>query len=84
MEINPSFGYFPKPTETVLIVIPSIEDSTKEIFSKTNIKITSPGERHLRAVTGIQLHQKEYTSNAVETWKNELTLLSELLKANYK
>ena len=69
LEINPRFGYFPKPTETVLTVIPSFEDNTKEIFSNTNIKITSPRERYLGAVIGSQLHQKEYTSNVVETWK---------------
>ena len=83
-EINPRFRYFPKPTEAVLILIPSFEDNAKEIFSNSNIKVISLGERHIGAVIGSQLHQKEYTSNAVETWKNKLTPLFKLLKPNYK
>ena len=41
------FGQFPKATKTILNVTPTFEDNAKEIFSNTNIRITSSAEKQL-------------------------------------
>ena len=52
-EIGPSFGYFPQPKKSWLIVKPQFEEKIREIFQGTEIQISVRGERHLGAVIGL-------------------------------
>lgn len=47
LAIGQKFGQFPKATKTILNVTPTFEDNAKEIFSNTNIRITSSAEKQL-------------------------------------
>ena len=77
-EIGPSFGYFPQPKKSWLIVKPQFEEKIREIFQGTEIQISVRGERHLGAVIGSNEYRKEYCTKIVKKWTNELKLLSEI------
>ena len=80
LDIGPKYGYFPKPSKTILTVKPEYESKAAEIFDNTNIKITSSGQRHLGAVIGSELYRKEYIEEIVSKWRDELSLLSEIVE----
>ena len=46
------YGYYPKPSESFLIVKQHCKEYAERIFSGSNIKITTEGARHLGAVLG--------------------------------
>ena len=78
-EKGPQFGYFPKPSKTVLIVKNADEfRSAQEIFSGTGVKITTSGERHLGAVIGSPEFRSEYICNKVEKWVQDVIQLAEI------
>ena len=74
-DVGPKYGYFPKPSKTISIVKAEYES---KIFDNTNIKITSPGQRHLGVVIGSELHRKEYIEEIVSKWRDDLLLLSKI------
>ena len=78
---GPMFGYFPKPSKTVLI-IKNIEDldTAREIFGDTGVKITITGERHLGAVIGSEDFRAEYVNSKIESWIQDVEQLSEIAK----
>lgn len=78
LEMGPKFGYFPKPSKTVLIVKPEFETMASEVFQNSNIKITTTGQRHLGAVIGSEIYRREYVEEIVSKWKDELLLLSKI------
>ena len=49
---GPSYGYFPLPTKTVLIVKPEYKEPAIEAFEGTGVKITKEGEIHRGDVIG--------------------------------
>ena len=77
-KVGPSFGYFPQPKKSWLIVKPQFEEKIREIFQGTEIQISVRGERHLGAVIGSNEYRKEYCTKIVKKWTNELKLLSEI------
>ena len=58
LDVGPKYEYFPKPGRTKLIVKSEYKSKAAEIFNNTNIKITSPEQRHLGAVIGSDLFRK--------------------------
>ena len=78
LDVGPKYGYFPKPSKTILIVKPKYQSKAVEVFNNTNIKITSFGERHLGPVIGSELYRKEYIEEIVSKWRDELLLLSKI------
>ena len=57
---GPKFGYFPKPSKTILIVKdPSLLPFAEETFADTGVKITVEGERHLGAVIGSNIGRED-------------------------
>ena len=52
LEKGTHYGYYPKGAKTYLVVQPELVDAASAIFVGTNIKITSPGKRHLGAAIG--------------------------------
>ena len=76
-EAGPKYGYFPKPSKTVLILKnPEQLPRAKELFSQTGIKITTCGERHLGAVVGSDQFREEYITNKVNNWIQDIEQLS--------
>ena len=69
MDVDPKYSYFSKPSKTILIVKPEYKSKAVEVFDSTNIKITSSGQRHIIAVTGSELYQKEYMEEMFSQWK---------------
>ena len=81
-EIGPQFGYFPNPSKCVLIV--KDEDmklKAKKIFQRQGIEITTKGKRHLGAVVGSQTFKKEYLEEKVNSWMEDVKLLSDIAKS---
>ena len=78
---GPKFGYFPKPSKTILIV-KKPEDLThaEEIFSNTGIKITLSGERHLGAVIGSPEFRDTYIKRKIERWEKDIVQLADIAK----
>ena len=66
---GPKFGYFPKPSKTVLILKDdsSLVDRANEIFGDTEIVITTEGERHLGAVIGSNSFREFYIKKKVDS-----------------
>ena len=77
-DVGPKYRYFPKPSKTISIVKAEYESKAAKIFDNTNIKITSPGQRHLGVVIGSELHRKEYIEEVVSKWRDDLFLLSKI------
>ena len=80
LDIGPKYGYFRKPSKTILIVKPEYESKAAEIFDNTNIKIASSAQRHLGAVIGSELYRNEYIQEIVSKCRDELLLMSEIVQ----
>ena len=74
MDVDPKCSYFSKPSKKILILKPEYESKAVEVFDSTNIKITSSGQRHIIAVTGSELYQKEYMEEIFSQWRDVLLL----------
>ena len=77
-KVGPTIGYYPKSSKSWLIVKDKFEAKAKEIFSDSNVNITSSGQRHLGAVIGDLEYKKKYCEDLVSGWVNELQLLSKI------
>lgn len=78
---GPKFGYIPKPIKTILILKdPEKLPLATELFSGTNIQITTIGERHLGAVIGTTEFRREYVTNKVNKWIEDVAELAEIAK----
>ena len=70
------YGYYPKPSKLFLILKQQYKEYAERIFAGSNIKITTQGARHLGAVLGDISFTEEYLRNDVQSWKNQLEILS--------
>ena len=76
---GPKFGYFPKPSKTILIVKSTqLSQQAEALFIDTGIKITQTGERHLGAVIGSEDFRNEYVSGKIAKWVQDIEQLSEI------
>ena len=76
-DVGPKFGYHPKPSKTILIVKdPAKFGIAEELFKDTGIKLTLSGERHLGAVIGTQEFRDQYVNNKVQTWIEDIEMLT--------
>ena len=67
LDVGQKYGYFSKPSKTILIVKPKYVSKAAEIFHNTNIKITSSGQKHFGSVIGSELYWEEYIEE-IEIW----------------
>ena len=51
-KLGPSFGYFPKPSKTWLIVKPEFLEKAKVVFADSDINITDQGHKYLGSYIG--------------------------------
>ena len=76
---GPKYGYFPKPSKTVLIIKnQSLQTLAETVFAETGVQITSEGERHLGAVVGTEEFKVKYVSEKVSKWKSDVAELSNI------
>ena len=78
---GPKYGYFPKPSKTILIVKdPGQLQYANEVFAGTGVTIGTEGERHLGAVVGSVEFKEEYVSKKIEKWVKDVEQISEIAK----
>ena len=76
-DCGPKFGYFPKPSKTVLIVKNNnMIQHAEEVFKDTGIRIVSEGERHLGAAIGSEEYKTQYVVKKVEAWTKDIDQLT--------
>ena len=59
------YGYYPKPSNSFLIVKQHYKEYAERILADSNMKITTEGARHLGAVLGDSSFKEEYLRNEV-------------------
>ena len=78
---GPKYGYFPKPSKTVLIVKnPDQLQYACDVFDGTGVTIGIEGERHLGAVVGSVEFKERYVSKKIEKWVKDVEQLAEIAK----
>ena len=71
--LSPKYGYFPKPSKTVLIVKDlALKNLAKNMFAGTGITIDCQGERHLGAAIGNEEFKNQYFSKKVAKWVHDI------------
>ena len=79
--VGPKYGYFPKPSKTVLILKDqSLVAKAESSFTNSGIKITSEGDRHLGAAIGSSTFRDHYINTKIENWIRDIEQLSEIAK----
>ncbi|XP_028416582.1 uncharacterized protein LOC114540659 [Dendronephthya gigantea] len=79
--VGPKLGYYPKASKSWLVVKPEVEDEAHLIFAGTDIKITTEGRQCLGGFVGSEAGQSEYIDGLVDSWCNQLILLSKIARS---
>ena len=78
---GPKYGYYPKPSKTILIVKNErLRALAEEIFHDTGINIETDGERHLGAAIGSMAFKETYVNDKVATWVQDIEQLTKIAK----
>ena len=77
-EYGPGYGYYQQAEKTWIIVKEEYRNKAEKIFAGTGIKITNDGKKHLGAAIGSETFRNEYINKKIDTWIQELTLLSKI------
>ena len=72
----PLLGYFPKPSESYLIVKEQHYNKAVDVFMGSKVKVTSERNQHLGAVIVSEAFKASYTKSLVDDWIKQLKLLS--------
>ena len=78
LQVSRKYGYYPKPSNTHLIVKEEHLDKARFIFKGSEIKITKSSQRHLGAAIGSKEFKREYIESMVNSWKDQLIYLSKI------
>ena len=83
--IGPTYGYFPKPSKTILVVKNEFNlPMARLLLEKTGVTISLQGERHLEAVIGLKEFKVQYVRNKVSGWVKDVeSELSEISKEEH-
>ena len=79
-KFGPLLGYYPEPSKSWLIVKEQLADDASQIFSDTEIKITTEGRKYLGGFIGKQEAQSQYAKELVSKWIKEVKVLSKIAK----
>ena len=72
-ELGPGYGYYPKPSKTVLILKnPQLKKAPQYTFRGTGITISCESERHLGAVLGTENFKEKYVQGKVMKWVKDV------------
>ncbi|XP_066936770.1 uncharacterized protein [Clytia hemisphaerica] len=77
---GPKFGYYQQEEKTWLIVKPEFLSEAMEIFSDTQVKITTDGRKHLGAAVGSLEYRDEFINEKIDDWVSELSTLAKIAK----
>ena len=80
-EVGPKLGYHPKASKSWPVVKPEVEDDVQQVFTDADIKITTEGWKYLRGFIGGEAGQSKYINELVDTWFEQLTILSKIVKS---
>jgi hypothetical protein len=78
---GPGFGYYPKPSKTILIVKQEKEEAAQALFEGSQVKITKKGHRDLGAFIGTKLATSGLFAEKIESWTRQVDLLAEIAKS---
>ena len=80
-EIGPSYGYFPNPSKTILVVKDNFNmPMARALFEQSGVKVTLTGERHLGAVIGSKEFKEKYVKDKVSGWVKDVEELALIAK----
>ena len=74
-QVGPLYGYFPKPSESYLIVKEYFYENAKETFKNSEVKLTTEGKRYLGAIIGSTAYKETFMKSLVEGWIKQLKLM---------
>ena len=78
-QIGPSYGYYPKPGKTCLVLKdPVLMPRAEELFGEEGVKITVEGKRQIGAVIGTEEFKLKFVSEKIEKWVQDVNQLSEI------
>ena len=78
VEIEPTFGYYPKPDKSCVIVkTEEMVDQARQIFGDS-VKVTCEGERHVGAALGTERFKREYVNGKVSKWVEDVKQLADI------
>ena len=76
--VGPKYGYFPKASKSHLIVKQQHFANAIDIFSDTEVQLTTEGQRHLGAVIGSAECKKQYVDSLIDDWNQQLKILPKI------
>ena len=79
-EAGPSYGYYPNPSKSWLIVKEEHANQAHSLFSSLGVNITTKGHRHLGSAIGEDDFIEFFLKKKVEQWLTELTTLIEIAR----
>ena len=80
-EKGSSYGYYPKPTKTHLILKnPDQLQRAEDLFAGDGVKITVEGNRHIGAVLGTDAYKEQYITEKIEKWIADVKELASIAK----
>ena len=75
---GPSYGYFANDKKTWLVVKEFYEAVARDLFSATNVQITTAGRPYLGAPLGSDQYIIEFIQSKADLWKSIVLSLSEI------
>ena len=78
--LGPTFGYYPNPSKTWLLVKEEYLETAKEIFSESSINISSTGRQHLGSALGNDTFVKEFMKSKIANWVAEMETLTKIAR----
>ena len=79
---GPLIGYNPNASKSFLIVKPAYLEEAKQLFSDSEVIVTSEGHKHLGAVVGTTEYKNKFVNLKVNNWVKEITTLSHIAKVH--
>ena len=80
-DIDPSYGYFPKPSKCWLITKPHKLNEARQIFSNCGVNITDQGhESYLGSPIGTDEFMRKVIEEKVDTWVEDLKKITTISK----
>ena len=77
LDQGPSYGYFPEPTKSYVIVDESFNSDAANIFQAYGVKVVQ-SRRVLGGIIGDKSGKKEFLADTVTKWKGKLESLSKI------
>ena len=80
VDVGPTFGYFPNPSKTWLLVKEDLMDKANELFHDTGVFITSEDRPVLGSPVGTPDFISNWVKEKIDLWVDELLTLTEFSK----